>query len=443
MGQTAQGLPPIPAGYRLQGAAPSGLPPIPPGYSLQGTGTPSASAPSAPTASPTALGTFGHEFGQQWAGLGHSIMHPIDAAESLVKMVAQPGTDAYDAYVKAGGGIKGLAAGAIAAIDPTKSPVIQAMQENPDHPYAAVAGMLTGQGAMIGATEGAARALPAVVPDSVTPEGLYTKALKPSTVASPAERAAMVQTGLNNAIPVNTAGLARLSGLIDDVNAKIADTVQADPTRPINPAKAVQNLKGVRAKFAQQVNPSGDVQAVDAAGNEFLDQLRNGQGGAVRNMDAADAQAMKQGTYRALGSKAYGEVKGASIEAQKALARGLKEELANQFPELATLNAQDSALLNLQPALERAVARVDNHNTIGIGTPLVGIGGAAVTGSGEIGGGLALMKALIDNPGFKSRLAIAMHQGSRSALTVAAARARIAAYATALGDIQQQGGGPQ
>ena len=43
---------------------------------------------------------------------------------------------------------------------------------------------------------------------------------------------------------------------------------------------------------------------------------------------AADAQAMKQGTYRALGDKAYGELKGASIEAQKAQARGLKEELA-------------------------------------------------------------------------------------------------------------------
>src|SRR6185437_9111874 len=54
MGQTAQGLPPIPAGYRLQGAAPSGLPPIPAGYALQRA---AASAPSG-GAAPSMASTF-------------------------------------------------------------------------------------------------------------------------------------------------------------------------------------------------------------------------------------------------------------------------------------------------------------------------------------------------------------------------------------------------
>jgi hypothetical protein len=140
---------------------------------------------------------------------------------------------------------------------------------------------------------------------------------------------------------------------------------------------------------------------------------------------------MKQGTYQALGSKAYGEVKGASIEAQKALARGLKEEIANQFPEIGNLNADESRLLDLQPVLEKAVNRISNHQLIGIGTPVAGAATQAVTGSGGAGVVAAVLKAVLDNPNVKSRLAISISKAQK--VPFSQASAQVQAYSTALG----------
>src|SRR6185369_7841136 len=64
------------------------------------------------------------------------------------------------------------------------------------------------------------------------------------------------------------------------------------------------------------------------------------------------AQEMKQGTYRALGKKSYGEQKGAETEAQKTLARALKEDIATAEPKVGPLNEQESALLNVIDSLE-------------------------------------------------------------------------------------------
>jgi hypothetical protein len=119
------------------------------------------------------------------------------------------------------------------------------------------------------------------------------------------------------------------------------------------------------------------------------------------------------------------------VEAQKALARGLKEEIATQFPEISNLNAQESKLLNLQPVLERAVNRISNHQLIGIGTPLVGTAVKSATGSGGIGAAAAAMKAVLDNPMVKSRLAISLSKGAR--IPYASALAKVGAYSSALG----------
>lgn len=256
-----------------------------------------------------------------------------------------------------------------------------------------------------------------------TPEGAYESAMKPSTVMPPAQRAKIVQTGLQEGIPVSKGGLEKISTLIDQVNAEISNKIAADPTRPISTQPAIQNLQGTKQRFATQVNPRADLQAINEAGKEFGQTFGS-------QMPAEQAQAVKQGTYRALGDKAYGELKGASIEAQKALARGLKEELANQFPELNDLNARDSRLIDLQTALERSVGRISNHQIMGIGTPIVGSAAKAVTGSNKLAGVAAVMKAVLDNPNVKSRLAIALSRGKTSPMMQVP---RIAAYGAALG----------
>jgi hypothetical protein len=80
------------------------------------------------------------------------------------------------------------------------------------------------------------------------------------------------------------------------------------------------------------------------------------------------AQELKQGTYKALKDKAYGELKSADIEAQKALAFGLKEEIAKAIPEVQPLNTRESAMLNALSLTERRVLMDANKNPVGLGT---------------------------------------------------------------------------
>ncbi len=252
---------------------------------------------------------------------------------------------------------------------------------------------------------------------------MYQSALKPSTRLNPTKVAAAIDTGLGNKIPISPNGLNKLNGLIDDLNNKISAAIPANSPATINKFDVTSRLGDVAKKFSNQVNPEADLSAVSDAGNEFL---RN-QPAAI---PAADAQALKQGTYQQLGSKAYGEMKTATIEAQKALARGIKEEIVTQFPELKNLNAQESKFLNLEPLLEKAVQRIGNHQLLGIGTPIAGGAAAAVTGSKQAGLVAGIVKAVVDNPAVKSRLAIALNQ---TGVDLPTALARVGSYSVGLG----------
>src|SRR3990167_10396587 len=76
---------------------------------------------------------------------------------------------------------------------------------------------------------------------------------------------------------------------------------------------------------------------------------------------------MKQGTYKAIGGKNYGELKGAETEAQKALARGVKEEISSAVPNVAALNKREGNLLNALSVAERRALMDANKNPLGLG----------------------------------------------------------------------------
>jgi hypothetical protein len=454
---TKPNIPPPPPGFEM-------IPPPPPGFEMVSE---QAASPTAPEAGqPTKREGF-------WANLGGDLW---DAAKGIGQLVGPPDTKGEKAamilgpagpiLLRAGSGYyesvkKSLEdADAAAAKGDTAGVVFNSAAAGLPVVGPAVAGVY--EKAQSGDTAGAvgmgvsrALQLTPVVPKAAqtlvrgaqklkagaqrsallgrTPQEAYQSALKPSTGLTEAERTRVVDTGLVNEIPVTAKGLEKLHALLGDANTKIEAVIAADPTRAVNPAAAVQNLRGVRQKFADQVNPRADLKAINASGQEFIDQFRSRKGGAVRNIPAEQAQRIKRGTYRALGDKAYGELKGAQIEAQKALARGLKEELARQFPELNDLNKWDSRLLDLEPQLNRAVGRIGNQQGIGIGTPVVAAGVQAVTGSGKIGAVAAALKSILDQPGMKSKLAIAVSKGGR--IPPALAIQRVNAYVAALGAV--------
>jgi len=262
-----------------------------------------------------------------------------------------------------------------------------------------------------------------------TPEGAYESALKPSTAVSPADRAAAVQTGLQNSIPVSKAGLEKLGDLVDDLDAKKAAVIASSPGRTIDPYAVAQRTDATAQQFGNQVVAQPDLQAIQATKDQFLAERGQTPTTPAQPIPADQAQAMKSGTYQVLRGK-YGEQGSAVVEAQKALARGLKEEIATQFPEIGNLNAAESKLLNLEPLLERAVARTGNHQAIGIGTPVAAAAGKALTGSTGAGAVIGALKGVLDNPLVKSRLAIAVSKGGNIAYPVAAAK--VAAYASSL-----------
>jgi hypothetical protein len=367
-----------------------------------------------------ALGAVAHPI-DAISGMTESVLHPINAAKSMAQSAVQ--NPAGFAGNLVGGAALGEAGGTVAA------------------PLARVTARGVGRAALLGKT----------------PVEAYESALKPSTTLTQAERNQLVQTGLQKEIPVSKGGVEKINAQIEKLNQDIKNEIGADPTRPIDPNKVATRADQAKAKFYRQVNAQSDLNAIEASRQQFLREqgakpgtpaipprptgLLDAQGNPIMDrgtpakaptpappMNAADAQAMKQGTYRVLKGK-FGEQGSASVEAQKALARGLKEEIANQFPEISNLNSTESRLLDLQPILERAVGRISNHQLIGIGTPVTGAAADAIAGPG-VGRVAMVMKAVLDNPNVKSRLAISLSKGAK--IPYAQATAKVAAYSSAL-----------
>jgi len=179
-------------------------------------------------------------------------------------------------------------------------------------------------------------------------------------------------------------------------------------------------------KFRTQVNPDADLSAIQAAKDEFLKNNPN-------PIPVDQAQAMKVGTYRQLRSK-YGQLGTATVEAQKSLALGIKEELEQQFPELKNLNAQDSKFINLDGPLNKAVQRMNNRNALPLSGPVAGAAVGAASGSGLLGTVAGVLKYVVNDPAMSSRLAIALN---KAGVPLNIANARVLQYANALAASQK------
>jgi hypothetical protein len=267
-------------------------------------------------------------------------------------------------------------------------------------------------------------------------ERMYQSALKPST-ANPARAARVSATGLAEHIPVSETGAAKIGALVNELNAAINSKIQAGASRgvTVDPRAVAARTAQLEDRFRTQVTPAADLADIAAARDEFLKTY-------PEPIPATRAQAVKVGTYRQL-QKSYGKLSGAAIESQKALARGIKEELASQFPEITDLNAREGRLLDLQPALEKAVARIQNRNLISLGGRVAsaGAGPMAALAGGDLGtaalssAGTLVLHEVITNPAVQSRLAMIISRTSGGRIPLSAAMVRIGAYATAVGQL--------
>ncbi len=232
---------------------------------------------------------------------------------------------------------------------------------------------------------------------------LYESAMKIPPASVPNEiRNKIVDTGIEGKYGVTQKGLDKLRGNIDALNKKIGNSVDS-MTGEIDLKDAASRIDELK-KFYHNLP-----QKVADQFTKPLDELKANfaEGGKIT---PKQAQEMKKTLY-ALNRKHYGELSGAITEGNKAVARGLKEELVKRNPELAVLNAKDSALINLEEVLERAVNRSRNYDIIRLGdTVMAAAGGSA---GGARGAEAAFfMKRVLESPAVKSQLAFALRKAN-------------------------------
>ena len=196
----------------------------------------------------------------------------------------------------------------------------------------------------------------------LTARGMMQSALKPTmeTLKS-GEAGAAIDTMLVNGVNVSRSGLDKMQGRVTTLNNNIKDLIASSPAT-VDKWAVASHVQKTYDQFLKQVDSTSDVAAIQRTWDNFINNPI-----LPDQIPVQLAQEVKQGTYRALGNKSFGEMKGAEIEANKALARGLKDEIAAAVPEVRALNAEESKLLNALPIAERRVLTSASNHPAGLG----------------------------------------------------------------------------
>ena len=236
---------------------------------------------------------------------------------------------------------------------------------------AATAGLINpediGTGAILG---GIAGNIPNIMQYATQriPERLMQSAIKPTTAdlrTGKAKQAVqtMLEEGVNPTMQrtIFGRGLDTLKEKVGSLNNQIADIIQNSKGN-VSKSSVLSYLDDLERKAMQQVNPASDLKAIQNVRDEFISHpLAQGE-----TIPVQLAQKLKSGTYKAVGAKSYGELGSTATEAQKQLARGLKEEVALAEPSVAALNAQESTLLNALNVSERRALQELNNNPLSL-----------------------------------------------------------------------------
>ena len=150
---------------------------------------------------------------------------------------------------------------------------------------------------------------------------LMKSALKP-TIAQHRSGAAqnatnyMLEKGLNP----TEGGVKFIENDLTKLNTQVDDIVNSYKNTPIKKTNIFNNLDNARNTFANQVDNAADLKAFDAVITRFKNRYLN------KPITVKEAHELKKGTYKQINKK-YGELSNAETEAQKTIARLLKEEV--------------------------------------------------------------------------------------------------------------------
>jgi hypothetical protein len=179
----------------------------------------------------------------------------------------------------------------------------------------------------------------------------------------------VVKTLLDEGVNVTPAGLRKVNEVITGVNRDIESAISGSK-QVVYPEKVARATDALLADKTNQVAPIADRAAV----NDIADQFLSFHGGApnypLKPLTVQAAHEIKKGTYKAIGQRSYGEVKGAAVEAEKQLARGLKEGIEEgvrkEGIEIGPMNAREGRLLDAREDLGRRVVTAGNRDPLGL-----------------------------------------------------------------------------
>ncbi len=248
---------------------------------------------------------------------------------------------------------------------------------------------------------------------------IYESALKPSTTLNPSVIDRRITTALREGATVTKGGFEKNIREIKGINNTISGRIKQYATE----GEAVLTQKAVRplgeleaATRAKSITPSADIAVIAKLKEEVL-------AGQPAKIPINQAQIFKQTINKELDDFYKAISKGrvvppkSLLKAKSALAKGLREEIAQVFPEVTKLNQREGALIELNKSLGRAVNRIRNRELIPL---VVGI----TTG---VAPAHYLWKALllktVEHPWVKSRLAIALYRAGQKPLAEMGKRA--------------------
>jgi len=200
-------------------------------------------------------------------------------------------------------------------------------------------------------------------PTKEAAEWLMQTAVKPDRkdLLSGAGRRA-VTTMLDEGINPTRGGMDKAGRLVDQLHKQVEGAIGSS-TANVSLENVGQKYLEQYAKAIAQTNPQADLSIVSKT---FKDFSRSPLVAGQSEIPVQLAHEIKRGTQQALGGKAYGEMGSASMEAQKALARYLREGVADAVPSVVAPLKRESALMNVRDvAMNRAIAE-GNKNPMGL-----------------------------------------------------------------------------
>lgn len=191
---------------------------------------------------------------------------------------------------------------------------------------------------------------------------LMGSALKPSASQwATGEGDVAIKTMLEKNLNVSKGGILALRSELGTLQNKVSDAI-AKSGKTVPKADVSKTIAEAMSYFKGGTGEISDLKIIKDVIKEF-ESAPSVKG--LKDIPVQVAQRMKQLEYRRL-DKAYGVLGDAEETARKGTARGLKEGIEKQFPEVKGWNAEEQKIYKTLPIVERRAMMEINRNPGGL-----------------------------------------------------------------------------